>query len=70
VVVDPHAAYPPAPHERVATLVFAAGPTVIGTVPLIVSDVPPPPTTSGPWWVRTAEAVAGGVADAVRGLAA
>ena len=70
VVVDPRAAYPPAPHERVATLVFAAGPTVIGSVPLIVSDVPPPPTTSGPWWVRTADAVAGAVGDAVRAIAA
>ncbi len=69
VVVDPRAAYPPAPQERVATLVFAAGPTVIGSVPLIVSDVPPPPTTSGPWWIRTADAVAGAVADAVRAIA-
>jgi hypothetical protein len=51
-------------------LVFGAGPTVIGTVPLIVSDVPPPPTVTGPWWVRTADAVAGAVTDAVRALAA
>ena len=70
VVVDPRAAYPPRVHERVATLVFAAGPTVIGTVPLIVSDIPPPPTMTGPWWVRTADALAGAVADAVRAIAA
>lgn len=70
VVVDPRAAYPPRAHERVATLVFAAGSTIIGTVPLVVSDVPPPPIATGPWWVRTADAVAGAVADAVRAIAA
>lgn len=69
-VVDPRAAYPPAPHDRVATLVFTAGPAVLGTVPLIVSDVPPPPTATGPWWMRTGDAVAGAVADAVRAIAA
>jgi D-alanyl-D-alanine carboxypeptidase len=70
VAVDPRAAYPPTPHERVATLVFAAGSTVLGSVPLIVSAVPPPPTATGPWWMRTADAVAGAVADAVRAIAA
>jgi serine-type D-Ala-D-Ala carboxypeptidase (penicillin-binding protein 5/6) len=70
VVVDPRAAYPPAPDERVGTLVFAAGPAVLGSVPLIVSDVPPPPTATGPWWARTADAVGGAVADAVRAVAA
>jgi D-alanyl-D-alanine carboxypeptidase (penicillin-binding protein 5/6) len=70
VVVDPGAAYPPRAHERVATLVFAAGPTVIGSVPLVVSDVPPPPAATGPWWARTADAVAGAVADGVRAIAA
>ncbi|MFL5790707.1 MAG: serine hydrolase [Actinomycetota bacterium] len=70
MVVDARAAYPPAPHERVATLVVAAGPAVLGSVPLIVSDVPPPPTATGPWWLRTADAVAGAAADAVRAIAA
>ena len=70
VVVDPRAAYPPAPDERVGTLVFASGPAVLGSVPLIVSDVPPPPTATGPWWIRTADAVGGAVVDAVRAVAA
>jgi len=39
-------------------------------VPLVVPEVPPPPTAEGPWWVRTADAVAGAVADAVRAVAA
>jgi hypothetical protein len=37
---------------------------------LLVSDVPPPPTTTGPWWARTADAVGGALADAVRAIAA
>jgi D-alanyl-D-alanine carboxypeptidase (penicillin-binding protein 5/6) len=70
VLVDPRAAYPPARDERVASLVFGAGSSVLGAVPLIVPAVPPPPTAEGPWWVRTADAVAGAVADAVRAVAA
>jgi D-alanyl-D-alanine carboxypeptidase (penicillin-binding protein 5/6) len=70
VVVDPRAAYPPARDERVASLVFGAGSSVLGTVPLVVPEVPPPPTAEGPWWVRTADAVAGALADAVRAVAA
>ena len=70
VVVDPRAAFPPATDERVATLVLRAGTDVLGQVPLIVPAVPPPPTTEGPWWVRTAGAVAGAFGDAVRAIAA
>ena len=64
------AAFPPAPDDRVATLVVRDGDTVLGSVPLIVPAVPPPPTAEGPWWLRTADAVAGAVADAVRAVAA
>jgi len=70
VVVHPRAAYPPAPDDRVATLFVAAGTNVLGQVPLIVPAVPPPPAAPGPWWARTADAVAGAVADAVRAFAA
>jgi hypothetical protein len=35
-----------------------------------VSDVPPPPAATGPWWARTADAVSGAVADAIRAIAA
>src|SRR5215210_303834 len=61
VVVDPAAAFPPAPDERVATLVVRAGDMVLGSVGLVVSDVPPPPAAEGPWWARTAAAIAGAV---------
>ena len=70
VVVDPRAAFPPAPDDRVATLVVRDGDTVLGSVPLIVPDVPPPPASEGPWWARAAGAIGGAVVDAVESLAA
>ena len=70
VVVDPHAAFPPAPRDRVATLVVRDGDTVLGGVPLLVPDVPPPPASEGPWWTRAGEAIGGAVVDAVEALAA
>jgi len=70
VVVDPRAAFPPAPDDRVATLVIREGDIVLGSVPLLVPDVPPPPASSGPWWTRAAGAVGGAVVDAVEALAA
>jgi serine-type D-Ala-D-Ala carboxypeptidase (penicillin-binding protein 5/6) len=70
VAVDPRAAFPPAPRDRVATLVVRDGGTVLGSVPLIVPDVPPPPPSEGPWWARAAGAIGGAVVDAVGALAA
>jgi D-alanyl-D-alanine carboxypeptidase (penicillin-binding protein 5/6) len=70
VVVDPRAAFPPAPDDRIATLVVRDGDTVLGSVPLLVPDVPPPPASSGPWWTRAADAVGGAAVDAVEALAA
>ncbi len=70
VVVDPHAAFPPAPRNRVATLVVRDGDTVLGGVPLLVPDVPPPPASEGPWWARAGDAIGGAVVDAVEALAA
>jgi serine-type D-Ala-D-Ala carboxypeptidase (penicillin-binding protein 5/6) len=70
VVVDPRAAFPPAPDAPVATLVVRDGDTVLGSVPLIVPDVPPPPPSEGPWWARSADAVGAAIVDAVESLAA
>jgi D-alanyl-D-alanine carboxypeptidase (penicillin-binding protein 5/6) len=70
VVVDPHAAYPPARDARVAQLVVRAGGAVLGRIPLIVPEVPPAPPSNGPWWARAAAAVAGAVGDAIRAVAA
>jgi D-alanyl-D-alanine carboxypeptidase (penicillin-binding protein 5/6) len=69
VVVDPRAAFPPPPGDRVGTVVVRSGDDLLGHVPAIVSDVPPPPAASGPWWVRAAVAVGGAVGDAIQALA-
>ena len=71
VVVDPSAAYPPAPGERVARLKITLPGLTVGRVPLVVSSVPPPPPIDDrPWWARAVAAVAdaiGTAVDAVRG---
>jgi D-alanyl-D-alanine carboxypeptidase (penicillin-binding protein 5/6) len=66
VIVDPAAAYPPAPGERVATLRVAIPGLVLGEVPLVVADIPPPPPVGdGAWWARATRAVAHAAASAV-----
>ena len=69
-IVDPRAAFPPAPGEQVGLLVVRSGASVLGRVPLVVPSVPPAPATSGPWWARAAGAVGGAVVDGIRALAA
>ncbi len=69
VEVDPSAAYPPAPGERVATLRVSIPGFDLGSVPLVVSSVPPPPPApEGTWWGRAASAVARGVGAAFSAL--
>ena len=71
VVVDPSAAYPPAPGERVARLKITLPGITVGRVPLVVSSVPPPPPIDdGPWWQRAVDVLVsaiGTAVDAVRG---
>jgi serine-type D-Ala-D-Ala carboxypeptidase (penicillin-binding protein 5/6) len=71
VVVDPSAAYPPAPGERVARLKITLPGLTVGRVPLVVSSVPPPPPIDDrPWWARAASALTdaiGTAVDAVQG---
>jgi D-alanyl-D-alanine carboxypeptidase (penicillin-binding protein 5/6) len=71
VVVDPSAAYPPAPGERVARLTITLPGITVGRVPLVVSSVPPPPPIDdGSWWQRAVHALAsaiGAASDAVQG---
>jgi D-alanyl-D-alanine carboxypeptidase (penicillin-binding protein 5/6) len=68
-VVDPAAAYPPAPGERVATLRISIPGFDLGSVPLVVSSVPPPPPPpEGTWWGRAASAVGRAVGAAFSAL--
>ncbi len=65
VTVSPGAAFPPAPGETVATYTVRARGLTIGSVPLVVASVPPPPAVEGPWWVRTAVSVGRAVGSAI-----
>jgi hypothetical protein len=66
VVVDPSAAYPPAPGERVARLKITLPGLTVGRVPLVVSSVPPPPPIDDrPWWARAVATVADAIGTAV-----
>jgi D-alanyl-D-alanine carboxypeptidase (penicillin-binding protein 5/6) len=69
IVVDPAAAFPPAPGSEVAELRIRASGLGLGTVPLLVDAVPAAPAEEGPWWTRTVSTIAGALADAVAGLA-
>jgi D-alanyl-D-alanine carboxypeptidase (penicillin-binding protein 5/6) len=65
IAVDPEARFPPAPGEPVATAVVRVPGLTLGSVPLIVSSVPPAPAVEGPWWARTVLTVGRAVRDAV-----
>ena len=67
VEVTPGAAYPPAPGEQVATMEVAIPGLVLGQVPLVAQEVPPPPALAddGPWWARAAGAVVHAVGGAL-----
>lgn len=66
VIVDPSAAYPPAPGERVARLKITLPGLTVGRVPLVVSSVPPPPPIEeGAWWARAADALVDAIGSAV-----
>jgi serine-type D-Ala-D-Ala carboxypeptidase (penicillin-binding protein 5/6) len=69
VVGDPTAAFPPAPGERIGTLKLGTPGLPLGSVPLVVSSVPPPPATSGPWWARSFAAVGRAIEAGARALA-
>jgi D-alanyl-D-alanine carboxypeptidase (penicillin-binding protein 5/6) len=69
VVVSPEALFPPALGERVGAIKVTVPGVSLGSSPLLVSEVPPPPATGDdPWWVRAAGAVGDAVGDAIDGL--
>jgi D-alanyl-D-alanine carboxypeptidase (penicillin-binding protein 5/6) len=70
VVVAPTALFPPAPGERVGTIEVTVPGVSLGSSPLSVSEVPPPPAAGNdPWWVRAANAVGQAVGHAIEGIA-
>lgn len=69
VIVDPSAAYPPAPGERVARIKITLPGLTVGRVPLVVSSVPPPPPIDDTaWWARAADALVDAVGAAVHAV--
>jgi serine-type D-Ala-D-Ala carboxypeptidase (penicillin-binding protein 5/6) len=69
IVAAPHAAFPPPPGARVGSLTVSIPGLTIGSVPLVVSAVPPPTSSGGPWWARAAGSVGRAVSDAVHAIA-
>lgn len=67
-VADPGAAFPPAPGERVGTLTVRAPGLLLGRVPLVAAEIPPPPRPGDPLLARVLDAVFGGLADAFGAL--
>jgi D-alanyl-D-alanine carboxypeptidase (penicillin-binding protein 5/6) len=64
VSVDLDAAFPPAPGEQVATLRVSIPGHQLGSVPLLVTEVPdPPPVDDRPWWGRAAVSVGGALSS-------
>jgi serine-type D-Ala-D-Ala carboxypeptidase (penicillin-binding protein 5/6) len=69
ITVDPRAAFPPAPGQRVGTLRVTIPGLTVGTVPLMAADLPAPARSGDrPWWMNAAGAVGRAVAQAVGGL--
>jgi D-alanyl-D-alanine carboxypeptidase (penicillin-binding protein 5/6) len=69
VVPDPSVAFPPALRDRVGLVRVTVPGRSLGSVPLVVTAVPPPPPTDGrPWWDRAARSVSGAVSGLIHGL--
>jgi D-alanyl-D-alanine carboxypeptidase (penicillin-binding protein 5/6) len=64
----PSVAYPPASGSEVGTLRLTLGGAVLGTVPVLVADLPAPPEPRGSWWSRAAGAISRAVGGVVADL--
>jgi serine-type D-Ala-D-Ala carboxypeptidase (penicillin-binding protein 5/6) len=69
IAVDPGAAFPPAPGERIGTVTVLVDGRRAGEVPLVAGEVPPPAPLDGPWWARGAVALWDAVTGTVEALA-
>ncbi|HEY6567765.1 MAG TPA: D-alanyl-D-alanine carboxypeptidase family protein [Actinomycetota bacterium] len=69
ITVAKDASFPPEPGQRIGTLKLTLPGISLGSVPVVVRQVPPPPQAGdAPWWVRAAGAVGGGIVDVIGGL--
>jgi serine-type D-Ala-D-Ala carboxypeptidase (penicillin-binding protein 5/6) len=67
--IDPRAAFPPAPGQRIGTLKITLPGLTVGVSRLIAGSLPPPgPESGAPWWAEAAAAVGHAVAQTVHGL--
>lgn len=58
IVLDDRVPYPPPIGSSIGVLRVSVGELVVGNLPLLVADVPPPPEPEpGSWWSRAAGAV-------------
>jgi D-alanyl-D-alanine carboxypeptidase (penicillin-binding protein 5/6) len=68
LATSPDAAYPPPSGSQVGTLRLSLGGQTLGRVPVLAADLPAPQRPGGPWWGRTAGALAGAVRSVVTGF--
>jgi serine-type D-Ala-D-Ala carboxypeptidase (penicillin-binding protein 5/6) len=61
-------AYPPASGAEVGTLRVTSGGTLLGQVPVLVADLPPPEAPRGSWWGRAVGAVSSALSSLITGL--
>jgi D-alanyl-D-alanine carboxypeptidase (penicillin-binding protein 5/6) len=61
-------AYPPASGSEVGTLRVTMGGTVLGQVPVLVADLPPPEEPGGSWWGRAVGAVSSALGSVIADL--
>lgn len=70
VMVDPAVRFPPGRGDQIGVVRLTSAGSEVGTVPLVVVDVAPPPPLrdDGPWWLRGAGSVARAAGSLVRSL--
>jgi serine-type D-Ala-D-Ala carboxypeptidase (penicillin-binding protein 5/6) len=61
-------AYPPASGAEVGTLRVTSGGTLLGQVPVLAADLPPPEEPRGSWWGRAVGAVSSALSSVITGL--
>jgi serine-type D-Ala-D-Ala carboxypeptidase (penicillin-binding protein 5/6) len=61
-------AYPPASGSEVGTLRVTSGGTLLGQVPVLVADLPPPEEPHGSWWARAVGSVSSALGSVIADL--